>query len=262
MVTKYSQSPGSGCSAACSASIAGRTDRRGGQTLRDVGVPWRLLGPVGVAGGHLAAVQRIVHGRVELQRVVSIQPVVDDLRHLREVLRIGFLLHQRRHHQDVVGRQLHRLGGVHQRGLRVHHGSGADQVRQDVLGRGRGIDVEGPGRDQALDPAMIVAQLGDGLNGPGRHGQHVGWGVAGRGTQVVRRDAVLVAVEIHTGGAGEQRQDSGCHHVGLHVGGVVELTAFRDDQLAHPVAADRSAARRRRPRVFRCASGSSRAGSS
>ncbi len=215
---------------------AGRADRRGGQSLRHIGVPRGPLGTVGVVGGHLPTVQRIVHGRVEFERVVGVQAVVDHLRHLREVLRVGFLLHQRRHHQDVVRRQAHGLRGVQQTGLRVLPGAGADQRCQDAFGRGRGIDVEGPRCDEALDPAMVLTQLVDRLNGPRRHRQRHGTAVGRGRAEVVHRDAVPVTVEVHAGGARNQREDAGIQLVGLHVGGVVELTALRDDQQPHPVA--------------------------
>ena len=119
MVTKYSQSPAAGCSAAASAGCTRRADRRRGKPGAHIGVPRRLLGAVGVGGGDLDPVQRVVHRRVELQRAVLGQPVVDDPRDLREVVRHGFALHQRPDDQDLVRRHVHRLRGVEQPALRV-----------------------------------------------------------------------------------------------------------------------------------------------
>ncbi len=125
------------------------------------------------------------------------------------------------------------MSGVQQAGLHVLHRPGADQAGQDGFGRRRGIDVEGPRGDEALDAAMVLAQLFDRLGGPRRDRQHRGSAVGGRRAQVVDRDAVPVAVEIHAAGAGDQGEDAGIGLVVLQVGGVVELTALRDDQSPH-----------------------------
>src|ERR1700722_8091357 len=74
--------------------LAGRADGCGRKTRPHIGIPQRVLRAVGVGGGHLDPVQRIVHRGVKFQGPVLVQPVVDDPGDLREVIRFGLPLHQ------------------------------------------------------------------------------------------------------------------------------------------------------------------------
>ena len=113
------------------------------------------------------------------------QPVVDDAGDLREVLRLGLALHQRRHGQDLVRRHAQRFGGVEQPALLVLRGAAADQRGQDV----RRLDADGstfqvpgairPSSRRWSDPSASTA-LGRPLRHRQRRGAQARGGVADR----------------------------------------------------------------------------------
>ncbi len=174
------------------------------------------------AGGHLTAIQRIVHGRVE-PNAVFVQPVVDDPGHLREIL-LGFLLHQRGHYENVIG---HRPSdSAVSTNPDYTHGAGAGikvakKPSADADGSMLKVPSDSPQSGDGQCPAPSLAQP------PARHDKHRRRALLAAARRSATGDAALGTVEIHTGGTGDQREYARIHHAGLINGGVVELTPFQ-----------------------------------
>ncbi len=133
----------------------------------------------------------------------SAKPVVDDPRHLGEVLRFGFPLHQRRRRSGsgtATCSSPSRCRAARPARTALRWRRSASTGCPAAAPR---VDVPRPRRDQTLQPAMVVAHRGDRLDRPFRHRQ--------------RRRRALPAASCRSSTDTQCRSPSRSTHVALEI---------------------------------------------